>query len=268
MKKIKKAPFRIGTTSYIIQDEILPNVRFLADLVDDIELVLFEVDDGPNNLPDQKTVDELIQIAQQHQLSYTVHLPLDLRLAGDDGVQHISLVKAHKVITCTRELHPHAYVLHLDGKDILHRNDPLSLAKWNRQALLALQQVSAWVENSEMLAVENLEHYPPGLWDEVIKRASVSRCVDVGHLWVDKLDPINFLTERIGETRVMHIHGIRERDHQSLINVPADELERVLDFIIQSNFQGVMTMEVFSEDDFRSSMETVEKVLEKLELED
>ena len=49
-------PFRLGTTSYIIPDDILPNARFLADKVDDIELVLFEVDDGPNNLPTPQTL--------------------------------------------------------------------------------------------------------------------------------------------------------------------------------------------------------------------
>ena len=32
-------PFRLGTTSYIIPDEIVPNVQFLGPLVDDVELV-------------------------------------------------------------------------------------------------------------------------------------------------------------------------------------------------------------------------------------
>ena len=65
---MKRFPFRIGTTSYIIPEDILPNVVFLADLVDDIELVLFEVDNGPNNLPDKKVIAELVKIARQHQI--------------------------------------------------------------------------------------------------------------------------------------------------------------------------------------------------------
>jgi len=48
---MKPTPFRIGTTSYIIPDEIIPNVRFLAARVEDVELVLFEADEGMNNLP-------------------------------------------------------------------------------------------------------------------------------------------------------------------------------------------------------------------------
>ena len=56
-------PFRLGTTSYIIPDDILPNARYLAGKVRDIELILFEVDDGPNNLPAPEVIDELSQIA-------------------------------------------------------------------------------------------------------------------------------------------------------------------------------------------------------------
>ena len=77
-------PFRIGATSYIIPDDILPNARYLAALgeVQDIELVLFEVDDGPNNLPSPETVAELAALAGAHGLTFTVHLPLDLRLGA------------------------------------------------------------------------------------------------------------------------------------------------------------------------------------------
>ncbi len=66
-------PFRLGTTSYIIPADILPNAHYLAGKVRDIELILFEVDDGPNNLPSTEVIDELLLIAQQHDLTYTVH---------------------------------------------------------------------------------------------------------------------------------------------------------------------------------------------------
>ena len=50
LKNFPALPFRLGTTSYIIPADILPNVRYLADKVDDIELVLFEADDYSNPL--------------------------------------------------------------------------------------------------------------------------------------------------------------------------------------------------------------------------
>jgi hypothetical protein len=44
-------PFRLGTSSYIIPDEILPNIQYLKDLVDDVEIVLFESDEYSNIPP-------------------------------------------------------------------------------------------------------------------------------------------------------------------------------------------------------------------------
>jgi len=264
---MKQLPFRIGTTSYIVPDEILPNVHFLADQVDDIELVLFEVDHGPNNLPDAETIRELRMVAQQHQLSYTVHLPLDLHMATDGSEQHISIRKASKVIECTLELNPWAFVLHLDGREILHNTDPANIENWNNQASRALKIVADLVQDARLLSVENLEKYPPNFWDEVLKRSAVSRCIDIGHLWYDGLDQIPYLEKYIDGARVLHIHGIAERDHKSLNNVPIIELTRVMNFILRSGFQGVLTVEVFGEEDFKSSMAAVQEALNRLSLE-
>ena len=99
---MKNFPFRLGTTSYIIPADILPNAHYLAGKVRDIELILFEVDDGHNNLPSAEVIDELKRIGDQFDLSYTVHLPLDLKLGEDGSEQDQSLVKARRVIVCTR----------------------------------------------------------------------------------------------------------------------------------------------------------------------
>ena len=76
-------PFRLGTSSYIIPADIIPNVEYLADKVDDVELVLFESDEI-SNIPDAGTVETLANLAARHGLSYTVHLPLDAPLGHAD----------------------------------------------------------------------------------------------------------------------------------------------------------------------------------------
>ncbi len=91
---IQSLPFRLGTSSYIIPADILPNVQYLAGKVRDIELVLFEVDDGQNNLPSSDVLNELVRLAALYDLTYTVHLPLDLKLGADGSARDISLVKA------------------------------------------------------------------------------------------------------------------------------------------------------------------------------
>jgi sugar phosphate isomerase/epimerase len=253
-------PFRLGTTSYIIPDDILPNARYLAGKVRDMELILFEVDDGPNNLPSTEVIDELSHIASKHDLTYTVHLPLDLKL-GDDGSEHDrSLVKAKRVIECTRRLNPWAYVLHLDGKSVRTSTDGELIRRWRDQSVRALELVSEWAGAAEKLAVENLETYPLDFIQPVLDRIPVSRCVDIGHLWLDDHDPVPYLQAALPRTRVIHIHGIAERDHRSLAFMPHEKVRALWDELIRAKYEGVLTVEIFSEDDFVSSMKVIERL--------
>lgn len=239
-------PFRIGSTSYVYPDDILPNVQQLAQAgdVDDIELVLFEVDDGPNNLPDEKIVAALIDLAATHHLTYTVHLPLDLRLSADGGTQHQSLLKAEKVIKCTLPLQPFSYVFHLDGTEV---NTP----GWVQRSLRALDRVIAWVGQPERLAVENLEAWDPALLEPILDALPISRTTDIGHLWKMKRDPLTVLDAWLPRTRVIHMHGIGERDHQSLALIPPKQLDPVIAHL--QDYQNVLTLEVFSTSDFFDS---------------
>jgi sugar phosphate isomerase/epimerase len=252
-------PFRLGTTSYIIPDDILPNARYLAGKVRDIELILFEVDDGPNNLPSPEVIDELLQIASEHDLTYTVHLPLDLKLGEDDSEHDQSLVKANRVVECTRGLKPWAYVLHLDGKSVRTSTDRDLIKHWQDQSVRALEIVSESAGGPEKLAVENLETYPLDFIQPVLDRISVSRCVDIGHLWLDGHDPIPYLQAALSRTRVIHIHGIAERDHRSLLFMPQEKVWAVWDELIRANYEGVLTLEIFSEEDYLSSMEIFQR---------
>ena len=253
-------PFRLGTTSYIIPDDILPNARYLAGKVRDIELILFEVDDGPNNLPSSEVISELSQIAQEHDLTYTVHLPLDLKLGEDGSERDQSLVKAQRVIDCTRGLDPWAYVLHLDGKSVRTSNNADSLRRWQDQSVRALEIVSEWAGGPDKLAVENLETYPLDFIQPVLDRILVSRCVDIGHLWLDGHDPIPYLRSALPRTRVIHMHGIAERDHRSLAFLPQEKVHAVWKELLHANYEGVLTLEMFSEEDFLSSLDVIGKL--------
>jgi sugar phosphate isomerase/epimerase len=269
---MRKYPFRLGTTSYIIPADILPNVQFLADQVQDVELVLFEVDDGPNNLPSPDVVAALAGLAAKHHLTYTVHLPLDLKLGTTGEAAEISLVKARKVIDCTLPLEPWAYVLHLDGRELRAPQggefppaDRPEVKAWQERSARTLEIVGGWARGPERLTVENLENYPPGFVVPVLDRVPVSRCVDVGHLWLDGHDPLPHLRQALPRTRVIHLHGVAERDHQSLIHVPTDKLRPVVRLLLQENYTGVLTLEVFNENDFHSSKIVFEQTAADLE---
>src|SRR5215212_9438931 len=253
-------PFRLGTTSYIIPDDILPNARYLAGKVRDIELILFEVDDGPNNLPSAEVIEELSRIAQKHHITYTVHLPLDLKLGEDGSESDRSLIKAKRVIDCTRGLNPWAYVLHLDGRSVRTSTDQDARRRWQDRSLRALEIVSAWAGSPEKLTVENLETYPLDFIQPVLDRIPVSRCVDIGHLWLDGHNPIPYLQAALPRTRVIHMHGIAERDHHSLAFMRQESVRAVFDELARASFTGVLTLEIFSEEDLLSSFEMIEKI--------
>lgn len=257
-------PFRLGTTSYIIPDDILPNVRFLADKVQDIQLVLFELDDAQSNLPDVRQTTELNTLAAQFGLTYTVHLPLDLRLASDVNDVHVSLQKAQRVIEATQILRPQAYIVHLDGQEERSTSREDRLTPWRRQAVQSLHYIARFTGDIRLLAVENLENYPVDFNDQVIRQSGCMRCIDIGHLWLDGHDPIDFFTGRFDQTSVMHLHGIRERDHQSLQYMPDEKMDALFRYLLQNNFTGVLTLEVFSEEDLSTSKQAIAACLNRI----
>ncbi|MBM4425132.1 MAG: sugar phosphate isomerase/epimerase [Chloroflexi bacterium] len=259
-------PFRLGATSYVVPAELVANAHYLADKVDDMQLVLFDLDDGPSNLPSPEAVAQLRRVADSRGLTYTVHLPLDLRL-GDDGEEtHPSLLKARKVIDCTRALNPLAYVAHLDGRRVKDSATAEQMDRWRGHSARALEIVSEWIGGHERLAVENLDTYPPDFFLPIIERLPVSRCVDVGHLWLDRHDPLPHLRDALPRARVVHLHGIAPsgRDHSSLAHTPPEKLDAVIELLLRENYCGVLTLEVFGEEDFAASMAAFEQSMERI----
>ena len=109
-------PYRIGTTSYIVPADILPNVEFLAERVDDIELVLFESKEA-SNLPSRDDIKALQNWQQKADLSFTVHLPIDAPLGDEDeAVRQDAVARCLRVLELTKPLKPFAWLLHLDGR--------------------------------------------------------------------------------------------------------------------------------------------------------
>ena len=268
---VKALPFRLGTTSYIIPAEILPNVRYLAGHVQDVELILFELDDGLNNLPDEDTINELRRLADEYDLSYTIHLPLDLDLGAVGEERSKTLRKTHRAIETTRSLDAWAYVLHLDSDGLRQNSRGTRLANpnnfasaWQARAVQGLELLGEWVGSRNRLAVENLDGYPPDFNFPVFEDTVVAQCIDIGHLWKEGENPIDYLDMCLHRTRVIHLHGIKERDHQSLAHMPIKQIDEVLNRLVTAPFKGVVTLEVFSESDLNSSLQAIQSCLSRL----
>lgn len=254
------APFRVGATSYIIEDDLVANAAFLAPHVQDMQLVLFDLPGGPGNLPDAATVAALAALGDRHDLTYTVHLVHDI-----GATSPASLASAQDVISRTRALAPHAWVGHLDGRAV-RELDPAATAAvaWRAATIDVVTQVGAWTQGTHRLAVENLEGYPAEFVTPVVTPTQAGRCVDVGHLWLDDHDPIGPLEAAWPRLRVVHLHGVApersapNRDHRSVALAPPARLDSVVHLLLRRRFTGVLTLEIFGEADFWSSLAALE----------
>jgi len=257
-------PFRVGATSYVIEDDLLPNARYLAPIVQDMQLVLFDLPGGPSNLPDAATAAALAEVGRTQDLTYTVHLLDDLRCDPHLGDQDPSLHAASRVVDLTRSLAPWAWVGHLDGRAMHAAGFPAAeMAGWHAQAARAVETVDASIGAAGYLAVENLEGYPGDFVSPVVERTGAARCVDVGHLWLDGCDPLTYLDAALPRCRVVHLHGVAARDHASLTHTPPDRLDSVVHRLIDARYAGVLTLEVFGGDDFWSSLAALEESVQR-----
>ncbi len=129
---------------------------------------------------------------------------------------------------------------------------------------LALAELVTLVGDPQLLAVENLEGYARDLVMPVATAGGISRCVDVGHLWLDQIDPLPYLAQAAHHTTVVHLHGVGERDHSSLSHVPPAHLDAVLRQLAAQRYTGVVTLEVFGPDDFAASLDALDAALARI----
>jgi sugar phosphate isomerase/epimerase len=239
----------------VIPDDIIPNVRFLADQVDDVEIVLFE-SGGPADIPSEETVHVLKELAADCGLTYTVHLPIDIHTGHADPGERRRAVDACRCIIARMEtVDPFAYVLHLVGD---RRGDSPSedLPRWqalHRDSVQTLiQEVSP-----EKLCIENLD-YPFERVAGIVRELGVSVCTDIGHLLFGGRDVHAHLDRHLAETRVVHLHGIENgADHRSVHHLSATLLDALLQRLSDADAKRVVTLEIFNVEDLRGSIRCI-----------
>jgi sugar phosphate isomerase/epimerase len=241
--------FRTGATSYVVQGDLVMNAHYLAQVVQDMELVLFDAPDH-SNLPSEAQCRQLSQIAAQTGLTYTVHLPADL---GSEDALRLAL----RTIRAVEALSPMAYIFHI-------QSDNVTEPEWERTAYHQIRLLVRELGDGHRLALENLETYEPARLNWLFDALPIRRTLDIGHLWKAGLDPADYLPTWLPNASVVHLHAVHAgRDHQSLAHVPPDVLDRLVRQL--ADWDGVLTLEVF-EDDFTTSLQALSASLQRLGL--
>lgn len=260
--------FRLGVPSYVYPADILPNVEALAPYVDDIELVLFESRETENrrrtpdaerqtpndivsNIPSADTIARLAELARQHNLTYTVHFPIDRHLGSPDAEERRALQKQMlAIMESTRALAPFAYVLHLEG--VNRESDRARVRTWQHDIAELLPALIKCAGDPALLCVENL-NYPFDWCETLLDTFGLGVCIDFGHLWIGGYDVETHLKRHLRSTRVIHLHADRDgRDHLALTALPPARLRHTLDSI--DKFMGVLTLEIFNYAKVRDSI--------------
>ena len=254
---------RIGTTSYIIPDDILPNVRYLADKVDDIELVLFESEEM-SNLPDEKTIRELARLGESHGLSYTVHFPLDIYPGSADLDERMRFMRTvERIISLTEPLDPFGYVLHLtpESYGAVPSED---IERWTTCLDMSLEMmISKYEAMRRMFCVETLS-YPFSYVYPLVERYDLSVTLDIGHIWLMGYPMQDNLDLLLPRTRIAHLHGVHDgKDHLGLDKGDPTQISQFLSAFLKQtkkdNRERVLTLEVFSEAELDASLSLLEK---------
>ncbi len=250
----RKFPYRLGTTSYIIPADILPNVAHLARRVDDIELVLFE-SETVSSLPDASIIDALNHYRTEYRLSYTVHLPLDIDFGcACASRRRASLDQCRRIFERTAPLEPFGYIIHFNGgpDDNIPQHD---LSRWQETVTNSVHTLVRSDVAPSKLCVENLA-YPYEWAFEIVRRCGLSVCLDIGHLLRHGRNIEAHFDRYFDHCRVIHLHGVeKETDHMDITHLPPGLLADILERLeVDADCERILTLEIFNEKKFEASM--------------
>lgn len=250
-------PFRLGTTSFIRPAGYADNVAFLAPLVDDVELLFFE--SKPQSLPKKQEVEKLRRLKTEHDISYTLHLPLDLHPGSEDEtLRHSSMETCCRLVAETAILEPLAWILHVPAAASGES------AEWHFESMeRSIDTLAKEGLARTRLCLETLD-YPFIEVLEMAERHATSLCIDLGHLVLHGYAVEECLDSCLKRCRVVHFHGLRKKqDHQEISLLSPDLRHKIITALAKwGNDDRVLTLEVFGHDAFVDSIETMRGYLQ------
>ncbi len=266
MISLKKGfPFRLGTSSFIIPAGILENVEMLSPNFDDIEILVFE-SDRISQLPSEEEILRLVEIAAAKDLTYTVHLPLDINLQQTKSLVVKEAEAVLRIIERLSPLSPFGWILHLPFPAPLPSPVSASEILDNARIFIGRLRDNLPFASSD-LCIENLD-YDFNFVSELIQVFDLSVCFDLGHALRLGLDPHLFWDQWKERVKIVHLHGLNAqgKDHCELTCLPFKTLSDLISVLSADHhrFRRVLTIEVFGIEKLNSSLETMQKIRKEL----
>ncbi|MDY6831893.1 MAG: cobamide remodeling phosphodiesterase CbiR [Thermodesulfobacteriota bacterium] len=248
-------PFFLACPSFVYPAGYAENVRRLAPLVDEIELLLFE--SGPERLPSTREIGTLKTLSASCAVAYNVHLPIDVSIAAADRAEARAAEKAiGEAVDRARSLVPTSWTLHVPC-DQPNGTRPSRI--WEERVCRRLDRIlTAHSLPPRALALETLD-YPPFFLYDIVETLDCSVCLDLGHLAVKGYDSraaFDLFRHRIA---IIHAHGASgTEDHLALNALAAGRQQEMLYML--SNFAGTLSLEVFSAEALFASLDCLDRL--------
>ncbi len=248
-------PFKIGTTSFIYPAGYSQNVTLLAPYVDEIELLLFE--SAPDSLPSPQEIKKLLSLSKEFDLTYNVHLPIDISLGDPEpSIRRTAVETLKKVMDLTASLSPSTHTLHLSYEE--KGFDSERIKKWQDRLYQSVGQFIATGVPPEMISIETLT-YPMEWVENILTHFNLSVCIDLGHLMVYGFDMETVFNRYWHRTSIIHLHGVENHKDHLALNRLSKENSNIVRGILK-RFIGVVSLEVFSYPHLKDSLPFLEKL--------
>ncbi len=251
-------PFRLGTTCFILNEDMLTNIHFLKSKVDHIELFTYE--NGAIATPSETSLTiELLDIADEFDLTYSVHLPIGLKLGSPDNNKRKEGVDAVlRAIDATLSLKPLAWDLHLEQN---YMNQPPD-ASWQDACILSLEELKMNGADPSRIGIETLGFaYEPIV--PILDQTGFAVTLDMGHVWFGALNEDYYLEEILPRAVSFHLHGFSEQqDHKGLHLIDCKSLQRFLTALdARSSTEKIpVSLEIFSQCCLEKSLNALARV--------
>jgi sugar phosphate isomerase/epimerase len=249
--------FRLATTSFIYPADYATNVRRLSPRVDEVELLFYE--SHSDSLPSKKEMYQLATMAADLDLSYNVHLPLDLDFsAPQEGKRHGVVHRMADIIKQVAMLSPTTFTLHLNCSHASQEAE--NILDWQERTKTAVKDLLGLCRiDAGQISIETL-HYPPHWFAPIVKKLDLAVCLDVGHILRYGYDLEQVIDDYADRISILHLHGVTKgEDHRSLIWLDQRSREILIPFL--TNFSGSVSIEVFSADKLDTSLIEFERMM-------
>lgn len=205
-----------------------------------------------------KEIESLITIADTHNLSYNIHLPIDISLShGEPDKNRRAQTAIKKVIDHYAPLMPSTHTLHLPFDAPTTEADQIE--KWQQANIDALSRLMDAGVSPRKLSVETLE-YPFEWVQPVIDRLNLPVCIDVGHLIRFGFDIETIFEKHFNQTAIIHLHGVtNQKDHLGLTELDQKYLTILQPWL--KKFDKVLSIEVFSFNKLAFSLPVLENLI-------